>query len=60
MSEFHNVLVAPVARCPRSELAVSCRQQLADEHKVIFTHADLCEDHILFEPSTGKITGIFN
>lgn len=60
VSEFHDVLVAPVARCPRPELAVSYRQQLADDHEVIFTHADLCGDHILVEPSTGKITGIID
>ncbi|KAF2874652.1 hypothetical protein BDV95DRAFT_675014 [Massariosphaeria phaeospora] len=30
------------------------------DHEVIFTHADLCGDHILVEPSTGKITGIID
>jgi aminoglycoside phosphotransferase (APT) family kinase protein len=60
VSELHDVLVAPVARCPRPDLAVSYRQQLADDHDVIFTHADLCGDHILVDPSTGKITGIID
>jgi hypothetical protein len=58
MSEFHDVLVAPVARCPRPELAVYYRHRLADDHGVTFAHADLCGDHILVEPSTGKITKI--
>lgn len=58
--EFHDFLVTPVKRCPRPELVVSYRQQLADNYKVMFTHADLCGDHILVEPSTGKITGIID
>jgi aminoglycoside phosphotransferase (APT) family kinase protein len=60
VSEFHNVLIAPITRCPRPELAVHYRQQLADNYKVVFTHADLCGDHILVEPSTGKVTGIID
>ncbi|KAF2175446.1 hypothetical protein K469DRAFT_743344 [Zopfia rhizophila CBS 207.26] len=60
VSEFNNVLVAPVARCPRPELAIYYRQQLADDYEITFTHADLCEDHILVEPSTGRIAGIID
>lgn len=60
ISEFHDFLVAPVTRCPRPELAQHYRQQLADNLKVVFTHADLCGDHIFVEPETGKITGIID
>lgn len=60
VSQFHNFLVTPVTRYPRPELAVLYRKQLADNYKVVFTHAGLCGDHILVDPSTGKITGIID
>jgi aminoglycoside phosphotransferase (APT) family kinase protein len=58
VSDFHDFLVVPVARCPRQELVKYYRQQLADNHGVVFTHADLCGDHIFVELTTGRITGI--
>ena len=58
VAEFHDVLVAPVTRCPRPELAAHYRKQLSDEHKIVFTHADLCGDHVFVDPGTGKVTGI--
>lgn len=60
VSDFHDFIVVPVARCPRQELVKHYRDQLADNHEVVFTHADLCGDHILVEPTTGKITGIID
>ncbi|KFY66537.1 hypothetical protein V496_02006 [Pseudogymnoascus sp. VKM F-4515 (FW-2607)] len=60
VSDFHDFLVVPVARCPRQELVTYYRQQLADNHGVVFTHADLCGDHIFVEPTTGRITGIID
>ncbi|KAF2453928.1 hypothetical protein BDY21DRAFT_387833 [Lineolata rhizophorae] len=60
VSDFHKGLVAPVTRFPRPQLAVEYRQQLADDHDITFTHADLCGGHILVEPSAGKITGIID
>lgn len=60
VSDFHDFLVVPVARCPRQELVIYYRQQLADNHGVVFTHADLCGDHIFVEPTTGRITGIID
>lgn len=60
LSDFHDGLVAPVARCPRPELAVAYRRQLADDHDVVFTHADLCGEHILVDPCSGKVTGIID
>jgi len=59
-SDFNNFLVAPVARCPRKELVPYYRQRLADGHEIVFTHADLCGDHILVEPASGQITGIID
>lgn len=59
-SDFNDFLVAPVARCPRKELVAYYRQRLADNHEIVFTHADLCGDHILVEPATGQITGIID
>jgi len=59
-AEFNDFLVAPVARCPKKELVNYYRQQLADDHGVVFTHADLCGEHILVEQSTGRITGILD
>ena len=59
-SDFNDFLVAPVARCPRKELANHYRQQLADDHGVAFTHADLCGEHIFVDPITGRITGFID
>ncbi|KFY77641.1 hypothetical protein V498_09284 [Pseudogymnoascus sp. VKM F-4517 (FW-2822)] len=60
VSDFHYFLVAPVARCPRQELVTYYREKLADNHRVAFTHADLCGDHIFVEPITGRVTGIID
>jgi aminoglycoside phosphotransferase len=60
VSDFHDFLVVPVARCPRQELVKYYRQQLAHNHGVVFTHADLCGDHIFVEPTSGRITGIID
>ncbi|OBT49015.1 hypothetical protein VE00_00254 [Pseudogymnoascus sp. WSF 3629] len=60
VSDFHDFLVVPVARCPRQELIKHYRQQPADNRGVVFTHADLCGDHIFVEPTTGRITGIID
>jgi aminoglycoside phosphotransferase len=59
-SDFKDFLVAPVARCPRKELVYHYRQQLVDNHRVVFTHADLCGEHIFVEPTTGRITGLID
>lgn len=59
-SDFNDFLVTPVARCPRKELVNHYRRQLADDHGVAFTHADLCGEHIFVEPTTGRITGIID
>lgn len=59
-SDFNDFLVAPVARCPRKELVNHYRQELADDHGVLFTHADLCGEHIFVEPTTGRIIGIID
>lgn len=60
VSDFHDFLVLPVARCPRKELVEHYRQHLVDIQAVIFTHADLCGEHIFVEPTTGRITGIID
>ncbi|KAF1843218.1 uncharacterized protein K460DRAFT_418322 [Cucurbitaria berberidis CBS 394.84] len=57
-TDFNNFLITPVTRCPRPDLAIKYRQQLSDNHNICFSHADLCGDHILVEPTTGRITGI--
>ncbi|OAL51583.1 hypothetical protein IQ07DRAFT_506665, partial [Pyrenochaeta sp. DS3sAY3a] len=59
-SQFNDYLVGPVRRCPRQELVEHYRRRLADDHGIVFTHADLDGDHILVEPTTGKITGIID
>ena len=59
-SDFNDFLVAPVARCPRKELVSHYRRQLADDHGVVFTHADLCGEHIFVESTTGRITGFID
>jgi len=59
-SDFNGFLIAPVRRCPRQELVVYYLGQLVNNHKIVFTHADLCGDHVLIEPTTGKITGIID
>lgn len=59
-SDFNDFLVAPVARCPKKELVKHYRQQLSDNHGVVFTHADLGGDHIFVDTETGKITGIID
>jgi aminoglycoside phosphotransferase len=59
-SDFNDFLVVPITRNPRKELVAYYRQQLADNHEIVFAHADLCGDHILVEPTTGKITGIID
>lgn len=59
-SDFNDFLIIPVTRCPRKELASILRGKLLDDHKIMFTHADLCGDHILVEQETGEITGIID
>jgi len=59
-SDFNDFLVVPVTECLSQELANQYRQQLADDHGIVFTHADLCGDHIFVEPTTGKITGLID
>jgi aminoglycoside phosphotransferase len=59
-SDFNDFLVVPVTECLFQELANQYRQQLADDHGIVFTHADLCGDHIFVEPTTGKITGLID
>ena len=58
VSSFHDFLVRPVARCPKPELVKRFRDQLSDDHSVVFTHADFAGDHVLVEPDTGHVTGI--
>jgi len=60
LSEFHDILVAPVARCPRPELVGIFRRKLRDSHRIVFSHADLGSDHVFVEPETGQITGIID
>ena len=57
---FNDFLVGPVARCPWKELVSQYRRQLADDHGVAFTHADLCGEHIFVEPTNGRITGFID
>ncbi|KAG4435274.1 hypothetical protein IFR05_009234 [Cadophora sp. M221] len=59
-ADFNDFLVAPVTRCPKKELVNHYRRQLADDHGVVFTHADLCGEHILVEQSTGSTTGLID
>lgn len=59
-SDFNNYLVAPVANCPKKELVNYYRQQMADDHGLTYTHADLDGDHILVNPATGQINGIID
>jgi aminoglycoside phosphotransferase len=59
-SDFSDFLVGPVARCPRKELVNHYRRQLADDHGVAFTHADLCGEHVFVELTTGMITGFID
>ncbi|OBT82835.1 hypothetical protein VE02_08440 [Pseudogymnoascus sp. 03VT05] len=60
VSDFNDFLVVPVSRCPREELVKHYRQQLTDDQGVVFTHADLCGDHVFVEPTTGRVTGIID
>lgn len=59
-SAFNDFLVSPVQRCPRQELVAFYCNQLKDTHQIVFTHADLCGDHIIVDPVTGKINGIID
>jgi len=59
-SDFNDYLVAPVARCPKKELVGYYRQQMANDHGLVFTHADLNGDHILVDPATGRINGVID
>jgi aminoglycoside phosphotransferase (APT) family kinase protein len=59
-SDFNDYLVALVAKCPKKELVSYYRQQMADDHGIAFTHADLDGDHILVDPATGRINGIID
>lgn len=55
-SDFNDYLVAPVARCPKKELVAYYRRQMADDHGLAYTHADLDGHH----PATGHIMGIID
>ncbi|TRX90167.1 hypothetical protein FHL15_008895 [Xylaria flabelliformis] len=57
---FYDFLVAPVRYCPQPDLADSYRLRLSDHHKIVFTHADISEENILVDETTGDITGILD
>ena len=60
VGEFHDFLVAPVAKCPQPERVATYRRLLPDNHDVVFSHADLSWDNILVEPTTGNVTAILD
>ncbi|KAI1122058.1 kinase-like protein [Nemania abortiva] len=57
---FHDFLVAPVRDCPEPDLADSYRVRLSDHHNIVFTHADISEENILVNETTGNVTGILD
>ena len=58
VGEFRDYLVSPVKNCPRPEWVAKYRSLLADEHRIVFAHADISWENILVDPGTGNVTGI--
>jgi len=60
VGDFHDSLVAPLKECPRPDWASKYRDQLPDNHDIVFAHADLSWEHILVDPETGDVNGILD